>query len=135
MAVARLRFLSSDEEELIHKRSLEALSEIGVLVRSESVLSLLDDSGANVDKRKRVARIPEGMVGDALKSAPSSFKMCARDRTNDIEVPTTGGPHLTTDGLTLYVRDLETGEKRNASTADFAEFARLADALDAVDFF
>ena len=135
MAVARLRFLSSDEEELIHRRSLEALSEIGVLVRSESVLSLLDDSGANVDKKKRVARIPEGMVGDALKSAPSSFKMCARDRTNDIEVPTTGEPHLTTDGLTLYVRDLETGEKRNASTSDFAEFARLADALDAVDFF
>jgi len=135
VAVARLRFLSSDEEELIHRRSLEALSEIGVLVRSESVLSLLDDSGANVDKKKRVARIPEGMVGDALKSAPSSFKMCARDRTNDIEVPTTGEPHLTTDGLTLYVRDLETGEKRNASTSDFAEFARLADALDAVDFF
>lgn len=135
MAVARLRFLSSDEEELIHKRSLEALSKIGVLVRSESVLSLLDDSGANVDKKKRIAMIPEGMVGDALKSAPSSFKMCARDRTNDIEVPTTGEPHLTTDGLTLYVRDLETGEKRNASTSDFAEFARLADALDAVDFF
>ena len=135
MAVARLRFLSSDEEELIHKRSLDALSEIGVLVRSESVLSLLDDSGANVDKKKRIARIPEGMVCDALKSAPSSFKMCARDRTNDIEVPTTGEPHLTTDGLTLYVRDLETGEKRNASTSDFAEFARLADALDAVDFF
>lgn len=135
MAVARLRFLNSNEEELIHKRSLDALSEIGVLVRSESVLSLLVDSGANVDKKKRVARIPEGMVGDALKSAPSSFKMCARDRTNDIEVPTTGEPHLTTDGLTLYVRDLETGEKRNASTSDFAEFARLADALDAVDFF
>jgi len=135
VAVARLRFLSSDEEELIHKRSLEALSKIGVLVRSESVLSLLDDSGANVDKKKRIAMIPEGMVGDALKSAPSSFKMCARDRTNDIEVPTTGEPHLTTDGLTLYVRDLETGEKRNASTSDFAEFARLADALDAVDFF
>ena len=135
MAVARLRFLTSDEEDLIHERSLEALSEIGVLVRSESVLSLLDDSGANVDKKKRIARIPEGMVGDALKSAPSSFKMCARDRTNDIEVPTTGEPHLTTDGLTLYVRDLETGEKRNASTSDFAEFARLADALDAVDFF
>jgi trimethylamine--corrinoid protein Co-methyltransferase len=135
VAVARLRFLNSNEEELIHKRSLDALSEIGVLVRSESVLSLLVDSGANVDKKKRVARIPEGMVGDALKSAPSSFKMCARDRTNDIEVPTTGEPHLTTDGLTLYVRDLETGEKRNASTSDFAEFARLADALDAVDFF
>lgn len=135
MAVARLRFLSSNEEELVHEKSLEALSEIGVLVRSESVLSLLDDSGANVDEKNRIARIPEGMVRDALKSAPASFKMCARDSANDIEVPTTGAPHLTTDGLTLYMRDLETGEKRNATRSDFAKFARLADALDAVDFF
>ena len=135
MAAARLRFLSSNEVDLVHEKSLEALSEIGVLVRSESVLSLLDDSGANVDKKNRIARIPEGMVRDALKSAPTSFKMCARDSANDIEVPTTGAPHLTTDGLTLYMRDLETGEKRNATRNDFAEFARLADALDAVDFF
>ena len=126
MAVARLRFLSSNEVELVHEKSLEALSEIGVLVRSESVLSLLDDSGANVDKKNRIARIPEGMVRDALKSAPTSFKMCARERKNDIEVPTTGAPHLTTDGLTLYMRDLETGEKRNATRSDFAKFARLA---------
>jgi trimethylamine--corrinoid protein Co-methyltransferase len=135
VAVARLRFLSSDEEELVHEKSLEVLSEIGVLVRSESVLSLLEDSGANVDKENRIARIPEGVVGDALKSAPTNFKMCARDRTNDIEVPTTGAPYLTTDGLTLYMIDIETSEKRNATRVDFAEFARLADALDAVDFF
>lgn len=112
MAVARLRFLSSDEEELVHEKSLETLSEIGVLVRSESVLSLLDDSGASVDKRSRIARVPEGMVSDALKKAPSEFRMCARDRANDIEVPTAGAPHLTTDGLTLYMKDLETGEKQ-----------------------
>jgi trimethylamine--corrinoid protein Co-methyltransferase len=135
VAVARLRFLNSDEEELIHIRSLEALSEIGVLVRSESVLSLLDDSGARVDRRKRIAWIPEGVVEDALEKAPSSFEMCARDRANDIVLPTTGEPHLTTDGLTLYMRDLETGARRDATKKDFAEFARLADALDAVDFF
>jgi trimethylamine--corrinoid protein Co-methyltransferase len=135
MAVARMRFLGSSEEDLIHQKSLETLSEIGVLVRSESVLSLLDDYGASVDSKNRIVRIPEGMVMDAVKRAPSRFTMSARDRANDIEVPTAGAPYLTTDGLTLYTRDLETGEKRNATRRDFAEFARLADALDAVDFF
>jgi trimethylamine--corrinoid protein Co-methyltransferase len=135
VAVARLRFLSPDEEDLIHEKSLEVLGDIGVLVRSESVLSLLDDSGAKVDMKNRIAKIPEGMISDALKSAPTSFKMCARNRTNDIQVPATGTPYLSTDGLTLYVTDLDTGEKRNATRTDFAEFARLADALDAVDFF
>ena len=135
MAIARLRFLSSDEEELVHEKSLETLSEIGVLVRSKSVLSLLNDSGADVDKKSQIARIPEAMVSGALKKAPNRFELCARERTNDIGVPTTGMPHLTTDGLTLYMRDLETGEKRNATRNDFSQFARLADALDAVDFF
>ena len=135
MAVARLRFLSSDEEELIHDKSLETLSDIGLLIRSASVLSLLDDSGVNVDRKSQIARIPEEVVRDALKKAPSNFKMCARDRINDIDVPTRGSPHLTTDGLTLYIRDLETGEKRNANRSDFAEFAILADALETIDFF
>ena len=130
-----MRFLSSDEEEFVHDKSLETLSEIGVRVRSDSVLSMLDDSGANVDKESRVARMPEGMVNDALKKAPSSFRMCARNRANDIKIPTTGMPHLTTDGLTLYMTDIETGEKRLATRNDFAEFARLADALEPVDFF
>ena len=135
MAVARLRFLSSEEEELIHEKSLEVLSEIGVLVRSESVLSLLNDSGASVDMRSRIARIPEGLVSDALSSSPTNFKLCAREGEKDLEVPTEGAPHLATDGLTLYMIDPGSGEKRNATRNDFAEFARLADALDAVDFF
>lgn len=135
MAVARMRFLSSDEEDLVHEKSLEALSEIGILVRSEYVVSLLDGSGADVDQKNRIVRIPEGLVEDALKEAPTSFTMCARDRANGLEVPTKGAPHITTDGLTLYMRDPETGENRNATRSDFAEFARLADALDAVDFF
>jgi trimethylamine--corrinoid protein Co-methyltransferase len=135
VAAARLRFLSSDEEELVHEKSLETLSDIGVLVRSKSVLSLLKDSGAFVDKKSQITHIPEAMVSDALKRAPNRFKLCARERTNDIEVPTTGAPHLTTDGLTLYMRDLETGEKRNATRNDFAQFAKLADALDSLDFF
>lgn len=135
VAVARMRFLSSDEEDLIHEKSLEVLSEIGVLVRSESVLSLLDHSGASIDKRSRIARIPEGLVYDALSSSPMSFKLCAREGERNIEVPTKGAPYLTTDGLTLYMIDSESGKKRSATRNDFAEFAKLADALDAVDFF
>lgn len=135
MAVARMRFLSSTEENLIHEKSLETLSKIGVLVRSESVLSLLEDSGADTDTKSRIAKIPEGMVREALKNAPTEFKLCARNPSNDIELPTTAAPYATTDGLTLYMRDLRTGKERNASRSDFADFARLADALDAVDFF
>jgi len=135
LAAARLNFLSSDEEALIHDKSLEALSDIGVLVRSESVLSLLLESGVRVDQKRQIAKIPEGTVKEALRKASKEFTLHARNRANDVRLPTDGLPHLTTDGLTLYIKDLETGKSRNATRVDLANAARLADALDAVDFF
>ncbi|UCE45089.1 MAG: trimethylamine methyltransferase family protein [Methanobacteriota archaeon] len=135
MASVRWKCLSSEEEDAIHQKSIEALEDIGVLVRSESVLSMLEDSGAIVDARKRIAVMPESMVNEALRKAPKSFKLCARDSGNDIDLPTDGMPRLSTDGLTLYMIDIDTGEQRNATRQDFGDFAKLADALDAIDFF
>jgi len=135
MAEARMDILSKEEEDLIHLRSLDILNDIGVLIRSECVLKLLEEQGSDVDYRKQIAHISEEMVHEALESAPNSFVLRARNRKNDIELPTPGLPYLTTDGLTLYVRDIETGERRDATRNDFAQFARLADALDAISFF
>jgi len=109
---------------------------MGVLVRSESVLRMLEDSGAAVDHRTKIARIPETMVKEALDKAPRSFKLCGRDPKNDVELPVDSGfPYITTDGTTIYMRDLETGNRRDATRADLMEFAKLADALDPVSIF
>ena len=135
MSRARLRFLEKDEEEQIHLKSLEVLGDIGVKVRSESVLSMLGEAGAEIDPEGGIARLSEGMVKEALAKAPTEFKLCARDPANDLQLPATNGPHLTTDGLTLNMTDLETGKRRNATREDFAGFARLADALDALSLY
>lgn len=127
--------MSKDEEECVHSSSIKVLEETGVLVRSPSVLSLLESAGADVDSDKRVAKIPEGLVKDALESSKKSFTLCARDRHHDLTIPANGTPHLTTDGLTLYIVDIETGQPRNATRKDYGDFARLADALEAIDFF
>ncbi|HUV61062.1 MAG TPA: trimethylamine methyltransferase family protein [Thermoplasmata archaeon] len=135
MAAVRWKCLNSDEEELIHEKSIETLSDIGVLVRSASVLSMLEAAGAIVDASTRVAKMPESMVMDALEKAPVAFRLCARNRVNDVVLPSDGAPHLTTDGLTLYMLDMDTGERRNATRRDYSSFAKLADALGAIDFF
>ena len=135
MAIARLSFLSGEEEDAVHANSLEALSSIGVLVRSDSVLRLLGDSGAIVDRKSRIVKIPEGMVKEALGKAPKEFKLCAREPGNDVALPADDIPWITTDGLTLYMVDMKTGKRRNATRKDFADFARLADALETVGFF
>jgi len=135
MAIARITFLSTEEEETIHAKSIEALSSIGVLVRSDSVLSLLKKSGAIVDMRSRVAKLPESLVIESLKKAPTEFTLCARQPENDVKIPTAGLPWITTDGLTLYMVDLDTGKRRDATRKDYADFARLADAMGAIGFF
>lgn len=135
MAKARMTFLSGDEEKLIHEKSVEMLEEIGVLVRSDEVLGLLDEHGAHVDRERKVACIPEGMINEAVSSAPKSFYLRAREKENDLELPAREFPYITTDGLVVNVRDIDTGETRLATRKDFAQFATLADALDSISFF
>lgn len=136
MAVPRIRVLDKQEEDMVHEYSLRSLNDIGVLIRSKSALQTLEGAGAKVDYDKWIARFPEGMVMDALAKAPKNFKLCAREPRNDLEIPVDSGiPYISTDGLTIYMKDLETGEKRDAMRADLANFAKLADALDAVKFF
>jgi len=135
MAKSCLKFLDGGEESLIHEQSLKCLSEIGVLVHSDSVLSMLGKAGAAVDRKRMVARLPEDMVMDAVRRTPKEFSLCARDRDKDVVLPCESYPYVSTNGLSIYMTDLETGKKRPTDRKDLSLFARLADALDQVGFF
>jgi len=74
MALARVRFLDEDEENLVHEMSLQCLEEIGVLVRSSEVLKLLEDAGASVNMKTGIVKIPECLVCEALSLAPLDMK-------------------------------------------------------------
>jgi trimethylamine--corrinoid protein Co-methyltransferase len=134
MAAAKVVFLSADEQDLIHESSIKTLREIGVLVRSEPTLKILDEAGADIDFAKQIAKIPEEMVREALSKVPKSIRLCARDPKNDLEIPVSGPPFVSTTGLGVYIRDMDTGEKRPSTRKDIADFIRLGDSLDAVDF-
>jgi len=134
LAVARIRFLDKSEEDFVHAQSVKCLKEIGVLVRSHSVLKTLESAGASVDHKSGVAKIPEGMVDEAIKRAPRSIRLCARDPKHDMQMPVESWPHLGTTGLGIYMRDIDTGEKRPSTRKDITDFIRLADALDPVAY-
>ncbi len=104
-------------------------------IRSPAVLKMLEGAGAKVDHDRQIARIPEDIVADAVRTAPREFTLCARDPKHDMKIPVSGMPYAATTGLANYMTDIDTGERRNAAVSDLADFARLADALDMVDFF
>lgn len=135
MAKARLRFLDREEEDLIHMESLKCLDEIGVLIHSSSVLKMLEDAGAIVDHEKMIAKIPESMVNDAIKKAPKEIRLGARDPQRDLQLPVDAYPYVSTGGVTVFVMDSKTGEKREATRKDLADFAKLTDSLDTIDAF
>lgn len=133
MAVPRLKCFSKDEEELVHQESLKCLNEIGVMIKSDSILKMLADAGASVDFKAGVVKIPERMISDALKNAPKSFTLGARDPKHDKQVPAKDHPLMATTGLAVYMWDLDTGEKRPTTTKDLAAFCTMADAMDGVE--
>lgn len=133
MAVLGLRFLDTAEEEVIHARSVECLETVGVLVHSASVRKLLADAGAATEPRKELVKLPESIVKDAIRKAPKSFTLGARDPKHDLKIPVNGPPYVSTGGVTLSIFDLDKGEPRPATTKDLVDIARLADALDPID--
>lgn len=134
MALARMKFLSKEEEALVHELSIKNLTETGVLVRSKSVLDILKEGGADVDFSRMVAKMPESMVDEALQKAPKQVTLAARDPNKDVVVPTESYPHISTNGLSVYMTDLETGKKRDTVSNDLVDFAKVSDALDAISF-
>jgi trimethylamine--corrinoid protein Co-methyltransferase len=135
MAILRFGFMDKQEEDIIHAQSVECLERFGVLVHSQSVLRMLREAGAEVDLEKQTARIPEAVINDAIKKAPKTITLGARDPKRDLKIPVTSYPFVSTGGVTVFMTDSETGERRKATSKDLADFARLTDAMDAVDAF
>lgn len=66
----KIDVMTPEEVELIHASSLEILQKAGFKIPNETILKLFADTGAAVDFENEVAKIPPGMVEDALKRAP-----------------------------------------------------------------
>jgi trimethylamine--corrinoid protein Co-methyltransferase len=133
LAVLGLRFLDKAEEDIIHAQSLACLDSVGVLVHSATVRNLLADAGARVEARTELVKIPESLVKEAVRKAPKSIVLGARDPKRDLRIPVKGPPYVSTGGVTLSMWDSEAGRSRPATTKDLADVTRLADALGPID--
>ena len=78
------QLLSREQVEAIHLSSLKILEEIGVMIQNETTLKLLTDAGADVDSRKKIARIPQHLAKESLVKAPSTIRLYSRDGKHDL---------------------------------------------------
>ncbi|MEO8468808.1 MAG: trimethylamine methyltransferase family protein [Chloroflexota bacterium] len=125
-----VEILSADQIETIHYASLRILSEVGLEVLGDRAIDLLARAGAQVDRASRRVRLDPTMVEETIVSAPSEFRLHARNPARDVAI---GGRNVvfTSVGGPAFVTDLDRG-RRPGNVTDFVDYVRLISSLDVI---
>ena len=105
------QFLSENEQLKIHENSIKILEEVGVKFLSDKALKVLENNGATVDYAEKLAKIPREMVDQALKTAPKSFVLGARNPEFDVSYPSAHTGYVLDCGG-VFTFDYKKGERR-----------------------
>ena len=127
-----LNSFTDDELYDIHLATLEVLEKTGLSIDTDEALDLFDGYGAQVDRTRKIVRMPPYMVEDAIRSAPSKILLAGRDPKHD-KLLEAGRVHFTNFSEGIEVVDPYTGERRKPVKADLAKAAKLIDYLDSID--
>ncbi len=122
-------FLTEEEKSRVHAETLDILMNVGVRFHGERALPLLAKNGAKVDWDSRIARFPAQLVEEALRCAPQSFVLGARNPAYDYPLPSPVS-HYAVDGTSAFALDFETGEKRYGTIQDIENSLRIFQQLD-----
>ncbi len=123
------QFLSDEEKDCVHAETMRILANVGVKFHGERALPLLAKNGAQVDWDSRIARFPARLVEDALRLAPRTFVLGARNPAYDYPLPAEYS-HYCLDGTSAFALDFETGEKRYGTLQDIENSLRIFQQMD-----
>ena len=119
-----MEILNADQLETVHQASLEILKEIGMEIMSADARALLKKAGVDVDETTHMARFDPAMVEETIKTAPSRFRLHARNPAHHLEI---GGNYITNGCVSSppNVSDMDRG-RRPGNTEDFQNLLRLS---------
>ncbi len=120
--------LSAEAIEDIHQASLEILRETGMLVLSADARRRFADAGCDVDEDSQLVRFDNAMLEETLATAPSSFRLRARNPERNLVIGYGHGV-FTSVGGPAYVMDMDKG-RRNGTYDEMCDFIRLVQSLD-----
>ncbi len=124
----QLKVLSDEQIYAIHQAALEILWTTGVLVKAPAARALLRQAGAQVNDETMRCRIPGYIVEEALKRAPSSFTVYARNPAHNVHVSTRSLHYEPMIGR-LNCFDFASGTSRRTTLEDVGHLVKIADAL------
>ena len=126
---APVRGVSDDQLEAIHLASLAVLRDTGMDILCPSARATLARAGAQLGDGHRVRFDPE-LVTELIASAPTSFRMHARNPAHDL---TFGTGHVAFTAVASAPNVSGLGRERHPGTADdFRDLVRLTQRLPVV---
>jgi len=125
----QLKFLTSDQIYDIHLATLDVLEHTGVNVYESATFNLLKDSGANVDEKKMLVKIPPYLVEEAIRKSPRGFTLYARDPKYNLRIDDRRVYFEPMIGR-INIIDLETGIRRRTTLKDLEALMKLVNALE-----
>jgi trimethylamine---corrinoid protein Co-methyltransferase len=123
---------SQDELYAIHCATLDVLQHTGVSVKSKEARELFAAGGAKVNPKDDIVKIPPYMVEDAVRTAPKTILLAARDPKKDyiLESKRVGFVNF---GEGTNVIDPVTRKYRPSKKQDVANAAKMSDYLSEMD--
>jgi len=129
-----LRPLSRSDIEAIDGASLEILEHVGMQVKSQRMIEVFKDGGAEVDTGKSRVRIPEHIVKESLRKAPRKLVLGGRTEASDL-ILEDGRIYFGLGGTpTPYTLDVDSGDFRPSTSEDVVKATILGDALPNMSF-
>jgi len=127
----KIEILTKEQIVKIHQASLAILEKIGVIIPHDEILQRFISSGATVDQKKCLVRIPPQLVMELLSKAGKLFTIFGRDLNKEAEFGLSKRNYNTSGGQALWLEKIG-GKRRYANLNDVITAARFADALDQI---
>jgi len=128
----KMTVLSKEAIEQIHHTTLRVLDEIGIAVRSEAALALLQKHGYPIDTSTKTVRFPKEEIEKTAKAFSGGMPIYDREG-NELLHLEKGNVYFGPGGGATFTLDLE-GNRRPSTKDDVAKVSRLCDFLPNMDF-
>ena len=123
------QILTEDEQHRIHKMSLRILEEVGIRFHGDRAPKILRENGIKINSEDKIAKIHPEFVDQALKTAPKSFVLGARNPAHNFSLPAPF-TRYGIDGTAAFVLDFQTGERRYGTSKDIENALRIFQHMD-----
>lgn len=127
-----LRLLSQEQVEQILEEAVGILENPGIMIENEEAIDLLVSSGAEVNVKTKIVRIPSFLIEKCLRTAPKTF--CVYDLKKKVSIEMFGDNIAFRPGATaLNIIDPENDEYRPPKTRDLVRWVEMVEGISTIE--